>query len=500
MRKAKSKNENEKADPDLLEHVERLGLKSVADYVQWCERNGFSRKLKKHWKQRCRELYRAQQAVAKGRLGQIKREKRKLNEVLIDICSGKLTQADVTLPFLKRLCDVLRPRHQVGYEPAVNRKSLRRLLARLHECRAKLFDGSPVMQQFGDQTGNTYIEALALIAAHSSSWQRSLSDWRPRSHNSRRQFASLVRHLFVKYDDVPAFFEAVWFAGLSKKAAEQRSWYLHVGRGKNIRDCRLPVAFTKKMAHWFMRAPDGLTIEQALRWGQILGLGGDERLARATFGTRLTQGFLHDEFWSSVLRWFIAHPMLDRAHVGPIVDYLYNQRFVPEFVNAGPGQREEASPPQSNLTMKGRTPAAVLQRVSEWHRFLASDNCHQVQQWEPHGIGGLEFVEGSEKGENLKVWTIRELLSSRSLMTEGRQLKHCVATYASSCAQGRCSIWTMELETLAGRTKLLTIEVMKGTQLICQIRGKANRLANDNEKRVIGRWADSVGLRIAKFA
>ena len=34
--------------------------------------------------------------------------------------------------------------------------------------RAKRFDGNPVIEQLGELSGNTYIEALALIAAHSS--------------------------------------------------------------------------------------------------------------------------------------------------------------------------------------------------------------------------------------------------------------------------------------------------------------------------------------------
>lgn len=498
MRKVKSSSETEKSDPELLEHVKSLGLKSVDDYQRWCDRNGFGRRLKKHWKQRCRERYHAQEVIAKGRLGQKKREKRKLNEVLLDVCSGHLEE-DVTLPFLKRLCQILRPNGQAKYERQVDRKSLHKLLTRLHECRAKLFDGSPVIEQLGQLPGNTYIEALALAAAHSPSWLRPLNEWKPRSHNAGRQFASLLRHLFVKYDDVPSFFDKVWFSGRSKIAAEHRAWYLHVGKGQNIRHCQLPIPFTKKMAHWFMRAPNDATIEQALRWGQILGLGGDERLARATFGTRLTESFGHDDFWSSVIRWFIAHPMLDREHVGPIVDYLHNQRFVPEIVFVRPGHREAAQPPQPDLSMKGRTPEGMVRRVNHWHRSLADDNRHQVRQWAPHGIDGFEFIEGSEKGDNLKVWTIRELLSSKSLMTEGRQLRHCVATYVSSCARGRCSIWTMEVESLAGRSKLLTIEVLKGVQLICQVRGKANRLANDKEKRIIRRWADSAGLKLANY-
>ena len=147
--------------------------------------------------------------------------------------------------------------------------------------------------------------------------------------------------------------------------------------------------------------------------------------------------------------------------------------------------------------MKGRSPETLIRQVDNWHRSLAKDNCHQFQQWAPHGIQALEFMEGSLKGGNLKIWTVRELLSSKALLSEGRQLKHCVATYASSCAAGHCSIWTMELESLQSHSKLLTIEVLKRSQSICQVRGKHNRLATANELKIIRRWADTAGLHLS---
>ncbi|MCR9296648.1 MAG: PcfJ domain-containing protein [bacterium] len=298
---------------------------------------------------------------------------------------------------------------------------------------------------------------------------------------------------------MPLFFDAVWFSGRTRDAADRRRWYLHVGRGHNIRHCKLPIAYTKKMAHHFIWAPSDVTVDQALRWGQVLGLGGDEPLARASFETRLTEEYGHDEFWTSVLRWFIANPMLDRAHVGPIIDYLHHERFVPEIVATAPGRRDVASPPQPNLSMKGRTPESLLSRVNEWHRKLANDNSQQMRQWQPSGIEGFEFAEGSLEKQNFKCWTVRELLSSKALVAEGRQLKHCVATYASSCARGQCSIWTVEVESFEGITKILTVEVRNRMRMVSQVRGKANRLPTEKEKSVLTRWAARAGLRMASY-
>ncbi len=438
--------------------------------------------------------------MAQERLERKKREKRKRADVLRAVCLGELTEEEVTQPHLKRLCEAIRSNRGCQHERQVNRKSLNQLLIHLQGLRAKFFDGSPAIASLGQLPGNTLIEALALVSAHSPSWRRPIEDWKPRSHSASRQFASLLRHLFVQYDDVPLFLDAVWFCGRSKQAAERRRWYLHVGSGQNIRNCPLPISLTKRMAHYFMHAPNDVSVEQALRWGQILGLGGDERLARAVFATRLTESFEHDDFWSTVLQWFVSHPMLDRAHVGPIIDYLHYQRFVPEHVYVAPGLEEESPPPQPNLTMKGRTPEILLRRVNEWHRSLSNDNRVQIRQWQPSGISGFEFLEGSQQTGNLKCWTIRELLSSKALMTEGRRLKHCVATYAASCARGRCSIWTMEVETFGGIDKTVTIEVRTSARMICQVRGKANRLPSEKERRIIQRWAESSGLSLASYA
>ena len=99
----------------------------------------------------------------------------------------------------------------------------------------------------------------------------------------------------------------------------------------------------------------------------------------------------------------------------------------------------------------------------------------------------------------MKCWTIRELLSSKALIAEGRQLKHCVATYAASCAQGHCSIWTMEMESGAGRKKVITVEVQNRRRMISQARGKLNRLASERELSVLRRWATAQGLKLSMY-
>ena len=99
-----------------------------------------------------------------------------------------------------------------------------------------------------------------------------------------------------------------------------QGWYKHIGLGRNIRTADLPLPYTKRMAHLFLQAPDHFTVEMALRWGQVRGLGGSEVLASAVAATRLGRSFEHEDFWQTVLHFFVNEPMLDpvarRPHRG----------------------------------------------------------------------------------------------------------------------------------------------------------------------------------------
>jgi len=199
-----------------------------------------------------------------------------------------------------------------------------------------------------------------------------------------------------------------------------------------------------------------------------------------------------------VLQFFIANPMLDLAHVGPIIDYVNQRRFMSQDVFVAPGVVERRGPPQPNFTMKGRTPASLLRQVEAWHRTLTKTQQPQAQ-WPRSGIDNFEFVEGTERGDNLKIWTVTELRSAKALAAEGRAMKHCVASYAQSCASGACSIWALEVETFEGRSKILTIEVENGARLICQARGKCNMLPGEKHRGILRRWAEQAGLSLAKY-
>src|SRR5579884_667701 len=359
----KSKQDrNDEPDLDLLKHIRSLGLSSVEDYLRWCARHGFSRRTNKHWRVRLKERSYANRAIADARLAQKKQELRRPEKIIERIFKGELHEDQVTERHLKAVCRACKS----AQESRRTRLAFHELLQHINVA-SGLVSGQPVIAQYGRQVGNTLIDGLLALARHSRNWIRPIAGWKPQTHNTRRQFASLARHLFAEWP-VPAFMDSVWFLGDGRAAVEQQHWFWHIGQGKSIRTADLPLPYTKRMAHYFMQAPADCTVEAALRWGQIRALGGSERLARAVLATWLGTSFGHDDFWITVIQFFIANPMLDLVHVGPIIDYIEEQRFVSQDVFVAPGVVERRGPPQPNFTMKGRTPASLLRHVRSEER------------------------------------------------------------------------------------------------------------------------------------
>jgi PcfJ-like protein len=468
--------------PRMRRHLGRLGMRAVPDYLAWSRAHDFAPSLEKSSYDLEEELEaqeRDRQRAA--RHARLHANPRKLIEAA---CAGDIDPDEVTRPQLHAFCLAI---HRSKSDEA-SRRSLCALLLKVKDEAGFLLEGVSFF-------GRSYAYIDALIALNDRRWQwiAPLEDWRPASHNRRRQFSSLVRHLTAKYD-VPAFMEEAWFRS-DRRADRYRQWFVEIGAGRSVRTLDMPIPMTKAMAHHFLQAPDDFPIEGAIRWGQVHAMGGGRRLTSAILGTRLGNSFANDEFWSSVIRFFIANPMLDRQHVGPIVDYLAAQKYERREVMVGPGRVEMQEPPQPGLTMRGRTAATLLAQVERWHRELGRANDAERLYFRCSGHKGLLHKAGKEGANE---WRIRELLSGAELIAEGRAMQHCVASYARSCATGRCSIWAMEVTTRMGREKRQTIEV-SAEGMIVQCRGKQNRLPTSAEFDIMKQWARNAGLTISPY-
>jgi hypothetical protein len=250
------------------------------------------------------------------------------------------------------------------------------------------------------------------------------------------------------------------------------------------------------MAHLFTQAPHHYSAVAALRWAQVRGLGGSQALARAVVGTRLGKVLENEEFWESVLYFFVNHPGLDLTQVGPVVDFLQHQRFEWKEGVSPEGVFGKQPPPRPDYSMKGRTVASILRQVEEWHKELGRETNQPSISWLPSPFKEFRLIQGEETLGNRRVWTITEILTSRALFLEGQAMRHCVATYKEQCLRRQVSIWSMQVETERGRNRALTIEVDIPKRMICQVRGKCNRLPSAKEQAIVEGWAAVEGLRV----
>ena len=341
--------------------------------------------------------------------------------------------------------------------------------------------------------------ALLALSYHHMDWLRPIEDWKPEGDSLMRQFGSLTLHLFARYS-VPAFMTSVWLRDRDAESIKYQGWYKHIGLGRNIRTADLPRHYTKMMAHYFMRAPDHYTVEMALRWGQVRGLGGSEILARAVSATRLGRLFKHEDFWLTVIHFFVNERALDLVHSGAIVDYINAQRFVPHEDFVEEGELGQPGPPQPNLTMKGRTRRSLLRQVEEWHKRLRLRPEAIPVRWERSDIGEFHYVEKEGPDhEPPRTWTIQELRSSGELVREGLAMQHCVAVYVRSCARRVSSIWSMRMDNRARRHRVMTIKVDMKNRTICQARRRRNARPSGKAREILERWAWQERLTIVGY-
>jgi hypothetical protein len=220
---------------------------------------------------------------------------------------------------------------------------------------------------------------------------------------------------------------------------------------------------------------------------QVKTAGGTPRLFQVWADTRPGQALgTRDEevFWASVIDWFSKHPMFDPTQVGPMVDYIVYRR------NPNP-----QDPYDRNFSMKGRSPMAMLRGMQEWHNELAKVRQVKGTPFLPSGFKEFEWTRSSKGVQT--IWRIKEILTSKELLTEGRVMRHCVGSYSYRIESKTMSIWSLSAEqSWAPEEKVCTIEVSNVNRSIVQARGKFNKMIETEPFQVMQRWASENALSI----
>lgn len=327
-----------------------------------------------------------------------------------------------------------------------------------------------------------YGVGIGLLEKNKHRWLRSLSDWRPRGKGGDTLFISLVSHLLAKYP-VPKFLYCVFFRGHERHF----DLFFHIAQGgslfKVVGTEMLPVPLTRKMCHAFLCLPaETRNITEGLRTVQADSYGAEPAMKRALLAAELGRT-LHSPagelFWDTAIAWFCRNPMLDAAQIGPLIDYINHCRAESE-----------------DFSMKGRSVVAMIRGMQEWHEKLGRIRRLKGVEFKPAGLQEVNWpYKRPGDPESTDRWSITEILCGKELAAEGNAMRHCVYSYASSIAQGNCSIWSMR----KNGDRQLTIEVYNDGRIV-QVRGHCNRMPTNYEKSILNRWAALNNLQSAYSA
>tara|TARA_R110000824_G_scaffold8450_3_gene38483 strand:+ start:11776 stop:13212 length:1437 start_codon:yes stop_codon:yes gene_type:complete len=360
-----------------------------------------------------------------------------------------------------------------------------------------------------------YIKGLVILANYKCDWINNPDFWKPKTKNRERQFYELVHFLLTKYD-TPKFFNSCWFETDTEAKMHQR-WFINLGHGENIRKQEgIPLKLTKRMAHEFTCAPQNITVKKAFRWAQMKSMGANERQIQSYLGLPIATTFAqNDEFWITVMRFFIDNPLLDPYQYQNIYDYIMNQRFINQDAILVEDEWVERGPVQPNFNMQRRNPEILMRQIEAWHLELNAvgarrrenlsvemrkrEENRRLLSWKPSNIGNFKIKKGKDKQK--KFFLIKELLTGGELMDDGYHMSHCVSSYITSCQNGYSSIFSM-MEVKEGNespTRLLTIEVRLTDRVISQARGKYNAAPTSEERTILSNWAIEKGLKMSDW-
>ena len=472
----------------LLDHVKSLGMNSLVQYKNWCEHNSIAVGLRKT-------------------IGEMIKEKQFFQE-LQDSCENRSQKPEI-LNFKRPVQKIYKrvlSYHQLQGQP---------ILKWIYQALQSTDWSSSTRDYFLFLEEHSkllkcekYTKAVIEILRHKTRWVRPINEWSAPLSNIHIQFSSLVQHLLACFQ-VPSFLEQAFLTG----NALHQEWFFYIGAGNNIRKHPdIPVPLTKKMAVHFLSTPGSFEIEEGFVYAQIRSIGGSLRLIQALRGYRPMRDFENNSFWVSIFHFLVNQVEPENfQQVGPIVDYIYRQKFEPTLNMTDRGAIE-AVPLEPDFSIKGRTYASIMRLVLAWHHQLNNEQCKNVLSWafceidafchfEPAKIRLVK--EGGKSKEIVevppKLWTIRELTSNLELFEEGRKLRHCVSSYVIDCQKGRSTIWTMEVDIESKKKKVVTIEIAMLKKRVCQVRGRLNRMPKAEEMAVIKRWCLKEGLEIASY-
>lgn len=326
---------------------------------------------------------------------------------------------------------------------------------------------------------------------------RDPADWKPhiKSRDAARLRLAAARHLFARYP-VPPALEAIWLDQTGLDAGEihlRKHWYVVAASGGSLSRAGLAPWLTRQEIHRFLTAPPVLGFNAAIWYAIARGFTESRDAALRVAQSKIARSPRDRiDFWRTAARLCIEAGLTVRQ-IDDLSDFL--------------GAMLARAPAYS---LKGRTIGSLLRAMHDWHIDLGAIErieaavrrraAHRVMAGVPAGewagapLSDWAWQPATDDAKARRLrYVVRQLRSATDLVHESRAMRHCVASYASLCFDGRASIWTLrriEGETV---TRLLTIELDPKLRVV-QVRGLANRPPKADEVAILDRWAFERGL------
>src|SRR4051812_26035296 len=171
--------------------------------------------------------------------------------------------------------------------------------------RSELLRPSRYEGRIGVERPTKIVQGLFALACFQKAWLRPVDEWDPCGvkPNPLPLFSSLAHHLLANYPVPPILLQSWFNPAAARRDCGQYGFY-HIGRGGSVRTAGFPVLLNRRMAFEFTQAPVDLTVPAALRWAQVKGLGGSDRLATVLAESAFVGHNVDDDFVGSVILFF----------------------------------------------------------------------------------------------------------------------------------------------------------------------------------------------------
>ena len=143
-----------------------------------------------------------------------------------------------------------------------------------------------------------------------------------------------------------------------------------------------------------------------------------------------------------------------------------------------------------NFRLKGRTKESLSRAILIWHNRVFNQD-HAVfreLKWVRTDELDLYFIF------NERDYACVQLTTGKELIKEGKFMQNCVLTYANSCANRHCTIWSMRKKRKTKFYSFLTVEVIE--EQVVQVRQKDNELPSVKQLDVVQDWAKRMNYKI----